>query len=341
VNFPKGKIWQACLARALDVIPEETRSTQPDWNLTAWRTSGEPAVVSNVGNKTTFQASPYSFGSALLNEVQSLLDHAAEHRAFIQCNISLKSDCSPSWLFVTTYYWGLFSALAIIRLLGHAAWYMDKRELHELFAGSGISPSGAGTYLLEVGTLQGTTRRDFHFAKTPDRFHEASWKLLDSWFTQQINAVTKTTTSNDTNQIAEISLFNCVIQQVFQTPNWSSTLRNAVNYKPGFTYKSVHGEDTIELYSFFRKLQLFDFNTLTHEYYDLLSLIPNNSSPIDEVSTAAKLVSLKAVLLDELANSLIREVVIERELDQRWASKRTTFLKNHIPHDKNKLWPFA
>lgn len=341
MKFPSGRLWQAFLAFALDMLPADTRSMDKGWNLTSWRESGEAIVLAPPRPYALLlQASPYSFASALLNEVQSLLDHAAEHRALVQVNVAANNDCSPSWLFVTTYYWSLFGALAFIRLLGRAAWYLDKQALKALVAGTGLKAPTSGTYVLHVGAIQGSARRDFYLKQSDERFHEATWKLVTELIRPHLDAVTASTTSANAAQMSEIAIFRCLADDPFRAPNWPSSLRNSVNYKPGFTYQSVHGVDLIEIYTFFRKLNVEDWGSLSDKYSSLARDVMPGSEPQTYLATAAKMLSLKALIFEELTTSLLNEVIAERRLDRRWASTRDRYLRSRTSSDANSVWPF-
>ena len=340
MRLPKGQLWQTLFARALDLVPADTRDAQSDWNLVAWRESGEPRVIGQSGKALLFQASPYTFGSALLNEVQSLLDHAGEHRAVVQKIAASQSDCSPSWLFVSTYYWGFFSALALIRLCGHATWFLDRKALAKLVAGSEIKAPGAGTFVLRVGDVRGTTIRDFQLISTPDRYHEAVWNLLSTLIYPEVKRVKAIVGSTDASQICELELFSCIAHDAFAPPNWPSTLRNAINYRPGFSYTAVHGVDPLRIGSFLRKFRITDFVSLSNQYSNLSSGLPAKCDLTKHLEVASKILSLKAVFLDELANAIMAAVINERRMDGRWTIKRINFLKKHLPVD-GYIWPFA
>jgi hypothetical protein len=342
VKFPVGKLWQFCLASALDVLPPDTRSAEKDWTLTTWRTSGEPMILPPPRPYSLyFQASPYSFASALLNEVQLLLDHAAEHRALVQSTVSAKNDCSPSWLFVTTYYWSLFAALAFVRLLGKAAWYLDKGSLNSLVAGTMAKAPAAGTYILHVGAIQGSARRDFFLRQSDERFHEATWKLVADLIKPNLDRVIHGATSGQTEQLSEISVFRCLADDPFRTTNWPSSLRNAINYKPGFTYQAVHGVDLIENYTFLRRLSLHDWSSLSDQYLAIAKDVKRGADPQNVLGPSTQLLALKAIILGELTTRLINEVIAERRLDRRWANKRERFLRARIPTTPGEIWPFT
>jgi hypothetical protein len=342
VKFPSARLWQICVASALDVLPDETRSAEKEWTLTAWRTSGELvlAPIQHPGS-LTFQGSPYSFASAMLNEVQLLLDHAAEHRVMIHSNVSTNQVCSPSWLFVTTYYWALFAALAFVRLQGKAAWYLDKQSLKTLVAGTPMRAPSGGTYMLEAGTVQGSARRDFNLKQSSDRFHEATWKLVTELMKPHLDRVTSVTTSGETDQLAEISIFRCLVDDPFRTPNWPSTLRNAINYRPGFTYQSVHGVDLLDNYAFFRDLVPNGWESISTEYLAIARGISKGSEPDGVLEPATKLLSLKALMLGDLTTNLLNQVIVERRMDRRWGQKRDRFLRSKLPNDGHRIWPFA
>lgn len=323
-------------------MPEETRSAEKSWTLTAWRSSGE--LLASQGTRPyalQLHGSPYSFASALINEVQLLLDHAAEHRALVQTNIASGNDASPSWLFVTTYYWALFTALAFVRLFGRAAWYLDKEAMKSLVTGTTIKPPSAGTYILETGPVLGSSRREFLLKSSDDRFHEATWKLVADILRAHVQRVVADTTSGSQEQLAEIAIFKCVVEDPFVASNWPSTLRNAINYKPGFTYQSVHDKDLIENYQYYRSLSLNDWSSVVTQYNAISSTVRRNAHATTALVPATQLLALKAVILGELATRLSNEVIVERRLDRRWAAKRDRYLKRHVPNAGALIWPFS
>ncbi len=297
-------------------------------------------MVSLSGKSIDFQAAPYSFASALVNEIQSLLDHASEHRAIVQKIATASNDCSPSWLFVSTYYWSFFCALALLRLGGLAAWHLDKKALQHLFAGSGLAAPGGGTYVLKVGQTLGTAKRNFHLTGQSDKYHETVWKTLASLTEPEIVRV-KGLPGASATQISELEMFMCIANDRFAPPNWPSTLRNAINYRPGFSYTAIDGIDSLKINSYLRKMRFKNVAALVSEYQTLSNELPVKCDVTQYIETTAKMVSIKAIVLGEIATSLMSEVISERKIDKRWSAKRGKFLTENLPADTDAIWPFA
>lgn len=342
--FPTHSIWAECLENATDAMPEYSfEQLKPDFFLNDWRNLGKITPTSDSSKKhVQLQVHPYEYGGATFNDAQALMNQATEHRATLYRFLQYTGDPSPSWTFVTVYYWGLFIALAWSRLVGSAIVYLDRPALVPLFQGSGNLGAG-GAYTLKCGTVLGTSQRIVTLKKcSHSHFHEAVWSFLatDMYSRYAKSSTDEKTTDSDIE--LEKRIFLCLAHDNFKEAHvWPSLLRNAVNYRPAFSYTGVSGKAMLDICSYLREMELASIEEVVDSYEDItrkIKKIGNSLSPVDVHIEASKLLVLKILLLGELCESILIEFPF---VDNPGMSNksRLRFLHDLNVPTKTPLWP--
>lgn len=239
------------LQSLLQVVPEYT-ALEPyrDLNLNTWRKVGayspqsvtKSAFVLSVNNSREYAA-------ALLADTQHLVNQVTEHRAHLLNALAVQSEPSPTWGFVTLYYMALYAAMAWTREANQAVVYLDKEAIAEYCGGVPNSPGG-GAFLATQRTDAVTNQSSVSFTKYKSHFHEAVWiKTLEKadeaykWISAQTAA--RSPTPDEFLDMRALDLFRGLPFSAGHA--WPSKLRNALNYRPGYSYRSVLRNNTLRL----------------------------------------------------------------------------------------------
>src|SRR6266480_3706608 len=126
MNFPQGTSWQALRSTCLSTIPGDALvSYNRPSPLSEWHQRGYFRVATSSKKVFEIESAAQEIGTALLADVEHLLDHAAEHQATTRAATLAENWQSPGWGVVTIYYWAFYDALALTRLLGRTVWFLD------------------------------------------------------------------------------------------------------------------------------------------------------------------------------------------------------------------------
>jgi hypothetical protein len=343
--FPAHSIWATCLQAALDVMPEYSfEQLERGFYLNDWRNHGRITPIRSDSNRQVELAvHPYEYGGATYNDAQALLNQGAEHRASLYRLLQNPVDPSPSWAFVTIYYWGLFTALAWSRLAGAAIVYLDAPALSPLFAGTGRLGAG-GAYFFKCGEFQGTSQRIVRLKKcSHSHFHEAVWSFLASDMQMRIASIKSEEKTMDQDIELETRLFQCLAHDHFKEAHvWPSLLRNAINYRPGFTYTEVDGPSTLDICRYLREFRMSSISEIVETYRELIRRLKNmgNSlNPVEVCNEASKLLLLKTLLLSELCESILDEISVPALMQGTGRESRVNFLRKQDIPSQPALWP--
>lgn len=238
-------IGHALLPDLSVVIPEYTQlEPYRDRNLNSWREKGSYNFHVATQNSFELQVNLREYGAILFAEAQHLLNHAAEQRAHILSLLAStkERDPSPSWLFVTLYYMALYVAMSWTRVANVAVVYLDKDSIRRYCAMSNKFPRG-GAFTVSTRIDPSSSIPYTKFKKcNSSHFHEAVWITAHGIADRlKIDIESKTSgrrpTSDEFLALRGLSLF-----QGYQFPQpmvWQSHIRNGINYRPGYSYRSV------------------------------------------------------------------------------------------------------
>jgi hypothetical protein len=218
-------------------------------------------LVSSSKTKVALKANQREFAGYFFAECQHLLNHAAEQRAHLLSVLSTKADPSPSWMFVSIYYLSLFVALAWTRVANKSILYLDKSSLDQYLQGSTPKP-GAGAHSVSASLGQSNNILVIDFNKCQSsHFHDAAWistNNIAADIARSINQAcsARRATSEEMLALRGLGLFEGM--SFLRSHNWQSKLRNAINYRPCFSYRSIPKNNILKIYSKITKATLND-----------------------------------------------------------------------------------
>ena len=329
----------------MNAIPEYSFSyaAAPNFFLNNWRTVGRFTPTTNSSNKhVELSAHPYELGAAIFNDAHALMNQATEQRATLYRLLQADGDPSPSWTLVTVYYWGLFTALAWSRLVGASVVYLDKPALIPLFQGSGSQGKG-GAYSVKPGEIVGTSQRKVFLKKCAhSHFHEAVWSFLSSDMYERYASLDKAEKTTDMEVELEKRIFLCLAHDHFKEAHvWPSLLRNAVNYRPGFSYTEVSGLGFLDICSYMREFRYKSISEIVLAYEEIdkkLRALGSSLDPVELYAEASKLLLLKTILLSELCESILDTFPSNEGAGMARSSRSKYFLSLDI-QNISALWP--
>jgi hypothetical protein len=338
VRVPKEIIWQDLRNDCLDAIPEGSRVSLSDpINLAAWQKRGYYVVSGTTAKQFQLIAPADDFGSALLTDVECLLDNAAEHQVSLWQHIHSPGWLSPAWLSVTVYYWAFYLSLAITRLTGRTAWFLTKeitRDLRTLGPTVPAAP-GAGCFKLMCGAPVNSTDRELILEKTKSRIHDEIWQL---WFDGCSSRMKRLKVGSGNS--AEERLFTAVARSAKTLgEDWPSAFRNAINYRSGFAYTAVRRVNVLKSFGYLKQPSTYDMTEILDRFERSVVVVKTSASILLAPQVVLELLVDLTFILHAIANELHRELVDRHRLDGRWRIGRQQFLQKHGLNTKDGDWP--
>ena len=306
-----------------------------------WRKTGAIQPVSVTATSLRLFLNPYQFGEAIYCDIQHLMNHATEHRAKLINGISFGRDPSPSWTFVTAYYWALFLSLTISRLQNKSILFLDKDSVNSICAGATGKALGGGIFRISVGDFETTSRRNAELKKAKSgHFHDVVWNdiyALAQTFVLELEQISKIRRLSE-DELLDLRAFRCFTKVRFKEPHaWQSTLRNAVNYRHGYSYRSIIRNNHINLAQLISQPSEASFEKLVVECEAIVSNLKETKDPLDAPGAAARLVVYQALLLDCYCRAAIDGFCTSRGIEQEIANERKEFLNPYGEAGKSNL----
>lgn len=339
MKIPKANAWQYLRSLCLDAIPSgasayHIRATP----LEKWRLTGSFRLLACAPSLITLEAADVEVGTALLADSEYLLDHAAEQRAMVRRFVSELTWNSPAWAAVTVYYWAFFSTMAITRLAGRTTWFLDRTALTEFrrLANAPKQPY-AGAWKFSIAPYVSANVRGVTLEAARTQLHDAHWKRFH-------NLVADAFSQCDQNaNPLEYRLFWCMHEaQRRLGPDWPSSVRNIVNYRPGRAYREVIGATEIDAAPYIRSRSPLTSETLISSLEDtILRFKPTGQVP-DDVASLCRLLVLFSAAVAGLSEGLHADILHRSSTDRRWLDLRTRFLRTNCAGNvAGTVWPFA
>lgn len=304
-----------------------------DSNLNNWRRGGAYRLMtSNKRGFTLAVNNIREYSAALFADSQHLINHVMEHRAHLMNALSTGRETSPTWIFVTVYYMALFSAMAWTRAANSAVVYLDTEAIIE-FCGKNSTRPGGGAFLISTTTDPLTNQSEVRITKSNhSHFHEAVWvESMDGigkafhWIAGQANS-----RSSSADELLHMRALNLFLKTKFQTgPVWPSKLRNALNYRPGFSYRSVVRNNMLKLNSRLTKKPFEDFASLVGYGEHVQNNLGNSKDPLDVPNDAVDLLLVYGMILEKYAEEALNEVCQIQNLKSSARVQRNKFNKEH------------
>lgn len=343
---PKGNIWQYYRGEALKTIIEGVRiNYEHPLTIHTWRRLGAYTVPGITQKVIKIEAYTEEIASALLGDIELLLDQALEQQAALYSAAAREDSVSPGWLIVTTYYWCFFCNLAMSRMTGKAHIHLTDEQINKFkkvapSGGTGKNP-GAGSFRLTQKAPVGINQTEIYIEKLSDVIHKAAWRDL---IEQAKFALSNY--GNSSANLNEHRLFACLGQGLFaRHPEWPSSFRNAINYRPGVGYREVRNVDRINIVKFLQErsfTNLMDVITCYESEARNFRKTGRFDDAIDSnIDALARLLYLTALLLMSICSALYEELEAHRNLDKRWNQRRILFSKRTGILKDNVFWPYA
>jgi hypothetical protein len=280
---------------------------------------GSYSLSSSTKKSFTLQVTQREFGSALFADSQHLLNHATEHRAHLLSHIADDRSASPSWTFVTLYYFALFIALAWTRASNGSILYLDKKAIEKYCGMATVKPAG-GAYSARLYIDPSTQIPFVEFKKcSSSHFHEAVWiavnKSVNDIF-QEINQQSQAR-KLDAEEILALRALGIFSGYSFKEPLvWPSKLRNGVNYRPGFSYRSVLKNNSLKLPSKLRRNGFSSLTELVEHGERMKAKLSGVGSPTDMPNECIDLLVAQSLLLEKYTEETFRVLCDKNELKQ-------------------------
>lgn len=333
--LPKGLIWQQLRQRSLVAIPAGVPYVPGNpQGLRHWADKGAYTVSSASLSVATIDASQAELGSALLSDAEQLLDHAAEHQCVLHRECVSEQKGSPAWTLVTVYYWALFNAIALTRLLGRTVWYVDPVTAKRFAA---LAPGGSGpsgNVRLELAPPQASSRVSVCLHRSQVRFHESTWRQLAAAVDDVSQGPSKT----------EEALLYEALRNVGKklSHEWPSRLRNLVNYRPGHGYRLVRKDSRLDIQKYARQRANLPLGEASAQFaYHLGFLTRATMQEVSSQGHAGRLLVDLAFLLAAMARDLHAEIVERRGLPNISRTRRQAYLREAAVLDGPVEWPLG
>ena len=328
-----NRIFRETAKNLQAMIPKDSRvESYRDKNLNAWRDWGAYQPIASSSQNIEVKVNQYEFGEIIFAEIQHLLNHVAEQRAHIIS--ALHGNCpSPSWLFVSAYYAALYATLAWTRSMNLAVLYLDKPAIHQFSFGATQSPT-AGAFTATLVQSSNSAEHHFRISKSKkSHFHEAVWLTMSSTAStlllqiqQEISS--RQATSDELDSIRLLKLFDGFS---FEEPHyWPSLLRNAINYRPGYSYRSIPKNNFLALDFVKKPLGPDRIESALAEAEKLKIELKGTRSPTEMPNEAALLLMLQASLIDLCVTKGIESLCKQNGFRNTPFEERKRFAKNSI-----------
>lgn len=333
-NADVAPIGQALLPQLSVAIPAFT-DLEPyrDRNLNNWRIQGAHSLFTSNTLGFVLKVNDREYGATLFAEAQHLLNHSTEQRAHV---ISELANCpaqslSPSWLFVTLYYLSLYVAMAWTRAANSAIIYLD-RDAIKNYCGPVAKFPGAGAFELSLHIDPATLTPYVSFKKcSTSHFHEAVWitaHRIAKNVSEEIKSRSslRKVTTEELLCLRGLSLFE---GYSFSTPLfWQSRARNGVNYRPGFSYRSVVKNNFLHTRS---KLRGPRFNSLS----DVVALgerakgaLRGTIDPFDSIDSCVELLVSQTLFIEAATEATLMQLCTFHEIRSSAFSARKAFRRS-------------
>lgn len=337
--YPRASAWQKFIEDAFSII--HTEGSEPalsDESLADWRRRGGYFVKGLTKKEFYIDCAKMEFSSVILAEIELLLDHITEQRAQVANGIIIGS--SPSWTLVSLYYWSVYAGLAWLRLVGRPLVYLYRDDIDKLVGmniGTEIKHSpktGTFNFLCDPAFDRGTRTNLQLQASNANNFHEGIWNGISIYFGAHLN--TKGLKLTPESRILNVL---CKFNEV--QSSWPSQLRNSVNYRPGFSYRAVHGCDNLKLFNLFQKYTGRSLQELVDAYEALASKTHTKKIENSPENFCEALI-LRTLVFDALLNEFRNEIASRLNFNGKRQRARTAYLRsNNLVNEAGQAWPYV
>jgi hypothetical protein len=319
------------LAHLLDVVPDFT-SLEPfrDRSISAWIREGSFSTASSTPRSLILNVNQREYAAHLIAEIHHLLNQASEHRAHLMQHVS-NAASSPSWLLVSIYYLSLYVAMAWSRAVNCAVLYLDQPILKRVCGSEPAPHAGAYHAILSIDNATGAATLQLKKAKH-SHFHEAVWVTLHNKVEEAAGwvralSIHRRPTKDELQSLAAFELFGGL---QFQDPmTWPSQLRNSVNYRPGFSYRTVLRHNFLRTNGLLGQPALANLSQVI-DYGSRAKIGMRGAlNPIDVANDSIKLMIAQSLILESTIDEAANQLLVARELECSAPRLRSQFNVRH------------
>lgn len=324
--IPQGPIYQSIRTAVLTAFADRSeaslkkRVTFGDWLLNQLGTYH----VKSVGTKDfTIEASQFDISSALLTDVECLTNHCFEQLQELSRYYVDNEPRSDAWNVVTIYYFSFFAAQSFLTLIGSPVIFIDKAHIaniRSLALGTVPNP-GAGTYYIHAKTAVSATSAEYQIKRSDLKIHDAVWKKVFDFFSSVLKAPN---VSSLTQEVLFYQLLTSkVLQAVYKTESWPSSVRIKANYSPGFAYLLVENADAAKTKNLLTHWQNADEKTVLNNLK--AAVAANSGGSKSDFAGHVRLLHDITQPLFYLTRLLYSELLERKNISKTWEHRRHVF----------------
>lgn len=323
------------------IPPFTTLEPYRDLNLNIWRESGAFQPITCTTQKIHLAINNQrEYAAALFSDAQHLINQVSEHRAHLVNSLGTNREPSPTWIFVTVYYMALYAAMAFTRSANSAVVYLDSDAIAKFCGNLTGKRPGGGAFIASSSSSPSTGLAGIQISKYKSHFHEAVWAKTSAiadtayrWIESQTAA--RTTTADELLHLRALNLFRKV---KFESGSlWPSRLRNALNYRPGFSYRSIPKNNILRINSKLAKAPFAGFEELVIFGERALLNIGTAKHPVDVANESVNLLVAYGLILENYANNSFDAVCKMHDLSCSASVQRIRFNQQHSRQPANIL----
>lgn len=324
MSWPIGSLYLAARTKSLAALTAGIRASRTNAvPLTDWRRFSSIRIVSATRRKIDVECNSAELRSSLVAEIEYWADREVELRSIVLRTAQPSSGVQESWWLVSVYYWAVFSASLLLRIVGTPVFRMTGDEvkvLRELVPGATDFPS-EGTFRLEQVAVTSATSESVSLVRLRSNYHKSLWVAVEALLREIHTATVASNASLAEKTIAQSMLWG------LSPPERLSDLRNLVNYRSGVGFPADMrgvGFATVPL----ARLQLeFDAKALVGEI-SAASAAVRVAPSVSFDSNNARFLYWTAIALSWLSQALYAEVSKTVRFDSTWRNRRTAFARS-------------
>jgi hypothetical protein len=235
-------------------------------------------------------------------------------------------------MLVTLYYMSLFVALAWTRAANKAIIYLDRESVITFCQGQVPRPGG-GPFMVTANLDMSTGIMYGEFTKSnSNQFHDAVWTNVCNIAKAMANEIERRTRNRRPTDEELLSLRALDLFDKFQFKHplrWQSEFRSAINYRPGFSYRSVVKNNFLKTASRIGSKQVSDVEAVISLGERAKVATNQYKHPADAPNECVDLIVAQALLLETCVESCLYETSVERGVSCSARAQRSQFYKSY------------
>jgi len=289
-----------------------------------WFSRGYITVHNLTDKSIEFSTSKFDLASAFYVDVEFLINHAYEHLIELMNYDTPSGPRSDAWSVVTAYYFGFFSAQAILRLLGKPTFFANDILLESIEKTTGAKFSKGLISLERLADESATQSRYLVKFIKKGRPHETTWERLQQALANNVKLAIPKVGSNPEVLFYQ-DLMCSSMRRHYGSNSWPSELRNRANYFPGYAYRLLQNDNIAKTKSAIDRWK----DPLPTNISQILS----SSLTMCETGERTFGAEIKVmvdlnILIFRLMNNLYEDLIARRGTDHRWSAIRKKFIKD-------------